>query len=124
MVGTIVYGQSDDNVYFKGDFDEQITYSCAYSGIYIIFNDGTEIIINYRRKDTGIWKIELKVKGNLFDKLVSCNDPDAEIYSDILHLKAGIKCVKSSKNWDDSDADWVEIKKINGLYLTSEFSNN
>ena len=94
-----IYGQSDDNVYLEGEYNGQYSnYFKAEKGFMFFFDDGT--ILKIRYGELGIWKIELIHLGHLFDDIEYCNDPDAEIYSDIVYFKKGLKKVYACSKWE------------------------
>jgi len=88
-MSTKVYGQSDDNIYIEGDISDQL--SAFDSTVEISFNDGTILSVSYGKKDAGIWQIVVLEYGNLFDRFEECNDENADIYSDIVYFKDGLK---------------------------------
>ena len=66
---------------------------CFDSMVRILFTDNTVIEVEYGKDGKGIWKIEVKHKGNAKQKLTICDDEDADIYSDIFEIDADIdKC--------------------------------
>jgi hypothetical protein len=94
---TKVYGQSDDNVYFEGDYTGQYSnYGQAEEGILLSFSDGTILRIKYGKEGLAIWAVDVYRKGDLLDKIDYCNDEDNDIYSDIVYFKEGIKFVYAS----------------------------
>jgi len=93
-MATKVYGQSDDNIYIIGDrklgepYDQLGGYDYVRE---IAFDDGTVLTISYGKKDKGIWEICVNECGSLFDRFEECTDEDADIYSDIVYFKDGLK---------------------------------
>lgn len=55
--------------------------------ILVKVSDGTEFSAYYN--ESGLWKIELTVKGTHFESLTEATDPDSDNYSDILILMSG-----------------------------------
>jgi hypothetical protein len=99
---TKIYGQSDDLVEFKGEYNGEVSFygsSDEEQGL-IICDDGTVASVKYGKADMAIWQITVLKKGKLFDKLETCEDEDAKIYSDILYLKSGIKNIYFASNWE------------------------
>lgn len=93
---TKVYGMSDDLVEIETEqniypYDE---IGCFDSMVHILFTDGTIIHVKYGKDGKGIWKIEVPHRGNAEQKLIICNDENAEIYSDIFEIDADLdKCI-------------------------------
>ncbi len=101
MEGTRVFGQSDDNIYSEGEVDGQYTsYALDTDPTMLIASDGTIFTIVYGKGDLGIWAIIVIKKGSLFDKFVICTDEDADIYSDIIYFKKGIKFIYACSEWE------------------------
>lgn len=83
-----VYGYSDDIVcieHLEGGCTE---IDCFNSDVLITFEDGTTILVGYGKEAKGIWWIKVVTFGAANYDLVSCNDEDAEIYSDVLEIEA------------------------------------
>jgi len=103
---TKIYGQSDDNIYFEGDVRGQV--DCygtddREKGVLISCSDGTILEVKYCKNVPGVWGIAVLNKGSLFDCFEPCTDPDADIYSDIVYLKDGLKKAYASTYY------WVEV---------------
>lgn len=86
-MATRIYGYSDDNISFDGDV-------CGECGAYntttiIACSDGTIATMHYGKD--GIWTIRVLRKGELFIRLEQCSDPGADIYSDQLFFKDGLR---------------------------------
>lgn len=100
---TKIYGQSDDNIYFEGDVSGQV--DCfgtndREKGVLIACSDGTILEVKYCKNVSGVWGIAVLNKGMLFDRFEPCTDPDADIYSDIVYLKDGVKfAYAANNNW-------------------------
>lgn len=92
---TTVYGASDDLIEFEGDIYEEIAGS--EDPTFLMFGDGTILKIWYGKDIFAIWSINVINKGSLFDKIEYCNDENADIYSDIVTFKDGLKSVYSAK---------------------------
>lgn len=88
---TKIYGTSDDLIEFEGDiYDEIGAYEAQDKGI--LLSDGTVLECSYpKTPDLGVWGFKLIRAGHLFDRIEECNDEDADIYSDIVHFKDGLK---------------------------------
>lgn len=102
---TDVYGSSDDSIYFGGDISGQIDcYGDCEEGskdnAFIACSDGTVFTFNYGGTGLGIWKVTLLRQGELFDRIDTCLDEDAEVYSDKLYFKDGLKWAFSTTEWE------------------------
>lgn len=98
---TKVYGCSDDLIEFEGDLRGEVGFyargedeKCA-----LILSDGTVLTIHYAER--GIWKIDLIERGNLFDRLDICTDPEADPYSDVAHFNDGITRAWAAKSLEN-----------------------
>lgn len=110
MKKTIISGASDDLIDISGAIEDEIQ---SYEGKQTIrCSDGTKATIEYGSE--GTWDIDVKIKGELFDKYVSGSpfddtphtDDDCEhvsYYSDALILKPGITWIKIGRTdfWAD-----------------------
>lgn len=97
---TVVYGCSDDLVEIDGEIIEE--FGVAYrKECILVFSDNTKLKIYYcKEKDGstyGIWGIDVVEEGKLFERKVECWDEDADLYSDIVFFKEGIKTVDRIK---------------------------
>lgn len=102
MAGTKVYGSSDDLIEFEGDVSGEV--GCAgtddrETGVLVVFSDGTSLDVKYGKLGETIWGITVIRKGDLFDRVDSCEDPAADVYSDIAWFRPGLKWAKSTKEW-------------------------
>lgn len=86
---TKIYGASDDLLEFDGEIYGEIGYydSSKEDAILVKVSDGTEFSAYYN--ESGLWKIELTVKGTHFESLTEATDPDSDNYSDVLILMSG-----------------------------------
>lgn len=87
-----VYGYSDDIVcieHLEGGCTE---IDCFNSDVIITFEDGTVILVGYGKEDKGIWWIKIATCGSAYCNLISCEDEDAEIYSDVFEIDAEVFC--------------------------------
>ena len=101
MEGTRVYGQSDDNVYAEGDIDGQYScYGIDENPAMLIASDGTLFMIKYGKADLAIWGITIIKKGTLFDRLEICGNDNADIYSDIIYFKNGLRFIYACSEWE------------------------
>ena len=103
---TEIYGASDDLIEFEGGLHgEHGCYNTSEENPCAVFlSDGTVLAIHY--SDGGIWKINVKEKGALFEKLDICTDSDAARYSDTAHFLPGLKWAYAMKSQD-------ELKRVN-----------
>jgi hypothetical protein len=94
-MATEVYGASDDLIEFEGDVSGEVGKSGTddddHPGVLLVFDDGTLLVAKYGKGGMGIWAITALVKGRLFDRIETCEDEDAERYSDTAYFKAGLK---------------------------------
>lgn len=81
-----IYGASDDLVEIEGDRCDEI----GGSNVKIRFDDGTSIRVKYSKPNLAVWSITVEKSGSSYQKLVECNDENAEIYSDIFEIDADI----------------------------------
>jgi hypothetical protein len=88
---TEIYGASDDLIEFDGDFRGEYCNcnSSEKSPILLILSDGTKLEIYYSKN--GVWKINIKANGPLFDSIRIETDRDATRYSDTVVMKDGIE---------------------------------
>ena len=103
MERTRIYGSSDDNVCFDGDVSGEV--GCygtddREQGVLIICSDGTLLEAKYGKADMAIWGITVIKKGELFDEIEPCNDEDAEVNSDLVFLKPGLKWAYAATEWE------------------------
>lgn len=94
---TRVYGLSDDLIEFEGDVRGEVDHYFAEErqrSVKVTMSDGTVLLIRYGKINKGVsmgvWQIQVKVAGPLFDSLELCFDPDAPLYSDVAHFKDGL----------------------------------
>ena len=102
-MATKIHGASDDNVCFGGDIHGEV--GCygtddAEQGVLLMCSDGSILEAKYGKLDSAIWGIQLHKKGTLFKEIVPCDDPDADIYSDVAHFDDGLKWVYAAKEWE------------------------
>lgn len=86
---TKIYGYSDDLVIVEAPEPKEI--DCYRKQVRIIFEDGTTIKIHYPKRNIGVWEINLLERGKSPFNLISCNDENARIYSDVFTIDAKIK---------------------------------
>ena len=102
--GTTVFGSSDDNVCFDGEYGGEV--GCygtddREKGVLLCFSDGTVLEAKYGKDDKGIWGVRVIEKGDLFVGIDPCTDEDAAPYSDVASFGPGIKWVFAAKdNWE------------------------
>lgn len=92
-MATTIYGASDDLVELEGDISEE--FDCLNSKARLTFSDGTILEIQYGKQIGSIWAIQVAKEGSHFSHLEICTDEDAEIYSDVAHLKDGVTLVQT-----------------------------
>lgn len=102
-MSTKVYGTSDDLIEFEGDFRGEV--GCygtdeEEKGVLVFLSDGTVLEVKYGKDDRGIWEVKVLVKGNLYESFEPCTDEEADIYSDIITLKEGIKWAYTAPVWE------------------------
>ena len=90
---TRIFGASDDLIEMEGGYNaEHGEYGTDSDSPCVMFlSDGTVLALVYAPSDKAIWKIDVKEKGSLFDRLEPCTDEDAEPHSDVVHMKPGIR---------------------------------
>lgn len=102
--GTRIYGQSDDNIYCDGEYEGQYSsYDHAEDGILLVVSDGTLLEIKYGKGDLSIWGITVIKKGQLLLEIEICDDPSADIYSDVACFKPGIQYIYACSKWAKID---------------------
>lgn len=90
---TVVRGRSDDLVDFEGDLYGEF-YCSGNTALMLMLSDTTVLRISYGHKK-GIWKIVVDHRGELFDRLDTCEEDDgSENYSDVVHFRDGLKWVR------------------------------
>lgn len=92
--GTKVYGCSDDLIEFEGDVSGEV--GCCgtddrENGVLVVFSDGTVLDLKYGKIGLSIWGITVIQTGTLFERKEECSDQDADISSDIVYFKPGLK---------------------------------
>ena len=98
-----VYGTSDDLIEIEGELNEEI--NVINKAVLLIFNDGTILIVKYGKLELAIWEITILKKGELFDHIEKCDNQNADIYSDIVYFKKGIKWCYSAINFSKITGD-------------------
>ena len=93
-----VYGYSDDILVIDGAPYPADEIGCFNSTVKVQFADGTLIEAGHGKNNKEIWWIKVLEKGTAPQKLTTCDDEDAEIYSDILEI--------------DADYVWHEVRSI------------
>ncbi len=99
-MSTQVYGTSDDLIEFEGDVRGEVGHYSDEKECMLIFDDGTILLAIYGKANLGIWKITLLKAGLLFDRIETCEDENADRYSDTAHFKDGLKWAYSAKEWE------------------------
>lgn len=95
-----VYGCSDDLIELEGDIRDEAGYygSDKDEPAFLFLSDGTVLAIWYGKDDRGIWAIEVRERGTLFERLDPCTDEDATPYSDVAHFKDGVEWAYFAKD--------------------------
>ncbi len=98
---TEIYGASDDLIEIEGGLSgEHGCYNTSEeSPVAMFLSDGTVLAIHYG--DGGVWKIDVREKGALFDSLKIETDSDAARHSDTAVFKPGLKWAYAVKASDD-----------------------
>jgi len=105
---TRVYGASDDLIEFDGEFSGEVNYYTPDAdrdegeskACLVILSDGTLLSVRYGKNEEAIWEIKLVKRGELFERIDQCDDPDAKVYSDQAFFKSGIKFAYAAKSWE------------------------
>jgi hypothetical protein len=102
---TKVYGASDDLIEFEGDVYGEVGYYASEGSnpALVAFSDGTLLTVNYGKNELGVWEIKLLRKGELFQRIDTCDDEDADPHSDVAHFASGLK-------WAYAATDWQRVK--------------
>lgn len=104
MSVTIVYGCSDDLIEVEGGkaSGEVGCYGTdgRDKGVLLIFDDGTILEVKYGKNDEAIWGIKARAKGEAFDRIDECNDPDADVYSDQAHFNRSMEWCYAATEWE------------------------
>jgi hypothetical protein len=99
---TRVYGTSDDLIEFEGDVSGEVGEFGTEErdrGVLVNFGDGTLLEFKYCGRTDGCWSIRVFCVGRLLDHIVTCDDEDAKIYSDVAHFKDGLTWAKQTSDW-------------------------
>lgn len=86
---TRIYGCSDNLVEIEGKKRKEI--HCFGSNVRIWFTDGTVALMGYPKKKLPVWWIKIEETGTATHSLKRCRDANAEPYSDILRINAGVR---------------------------------
>lgn len=102
---TRVYGCSDDLIEIEGDVTGEANYITPddedeEQGCLVIVSDGTMLDVRYGKNGEGIWEVRLVKRGELFQTIDQCDDPDAKPYSDVAHFLDGVKWAYAAKSWE------------------------
>lgn len=100
---TQIYGASDDLIEIEGQAGGEVGFYNSGNDpkdALLTCSDGTVLTIRYGKPGgAGIWAIAVLRRGDLFDRLDTCEDEDAERYSDTAHFRDGLKWVHVSTEW-------------------------
>jgi hypothetical protein len=105
-MSTRVYGTSDDLVEVEGDVQgETICYGTDDNklGVLLVFSDGTLLEVKYGKAGMAIWEVKLLSSGTLFERIDLCFNEDENPYSDVAHLRDGMK-------WGYVATEWGRVK--------------
>lgn len=83
-----VYGYSDDLVCIEHIDGGSTEIDCYGKDVRIGFEDGTVIRVGYPKEGPAVWWIEVEEEGDAYSKLKTCEDEEAEIYSDVFEIDA------------------------------------
>ncbi len=100
--GTIIYGESEETIWFRGEFSGQISHygtDVNETGILIAFSDGTILHVQYSMILQSVWSIEALSKGVLFDRIEDCRDGGP--WTDVCYLKPGITTVWAAPHFTE-----------------------
>ena len=95
---TKVYGASDDLIELDGDIDGEVNIASGSS--LLMFSDGTLLEVGYGKGELAIWWINVLRPGELFNTKISCDNEDAQVYSDVALFKDGLTWAYHSANWE------------------------
>ncbi len=100
-MATKVYGASDDLIEVEGDVNGEVACIGMY-GVLLAFSDGTILKAKYGKDcGGGIWEITVLGPGGLFERHEPCYDEDAEVYSDVVHFRDGLKyAYAATEEWE------------------------
>ena len=117
-MATKIYGSSDDLIEFEGDiYDEIGAYKAQDKGI--LLSDGTVLECSYpKAPGLGVWGFKLIRAGRLFDRIEECNDENAEIHSDIVHFKDGLKA-----HWEILPTRMQQVLELVNKYTIEELNS-
>jgi hypothetical protein len=85
-----VYGASDDLVEIEGSEYKEDEIGCFEHDVRITFADGTVIRVGYPKDGMAVWWIKKEIQGPANQRLIICNDEDADIYSDIFYIESDV----------------------------------
>ena len=99
---TTIYGRSDDLIEFDGHYTGEI--GCYGTdeeehGVLIVVSDGTVLEVKYGKAEQAVWGITVLKKGTAYTSFEPCDDPEADIYSDVVTLIGDIKWAYASTEW-------------------------
>lgn len=83
-----VYGYSDDIVCIEHIEGGCTEIDCYNKDVRICFEDGAAIRVGYPKDGSAVWWIEVEEEGCAYSTLQSCEDEDAELYSDVFTIDA------------------------------------
>ncbi len=98
VMGTRIYGASDDLVEVEGDVCGEV--GCYDKDLLLACSDGTILVAHYGKPGAGgVWSIEVLRKGDLFEGVDICTSEDADPHSDVVRFRDGLKMVRAGKDY-------------------------
>lgn len=85
-----IYGRSDDLVEIEGSQYKEDEIGCFDHDVRITFEDGTVIRVGYPKPRMGVWWIKKEIQGAANQRLIICENEDAEMYSDVFEIESEI----------------------------------
>ncbi len=100
MIGSHIYGASDDLIEFEGEVSGECGYGVDDSGALVVCSDGTVLTMKYGKGRLGIWQITVLTAGALFCGVEECRDEDAARHSDVANFQHGLKWAYVAREWE------------------------
>ncbi len=98
---TTVYGQSDDLIEVEGDITGEIGAYDNKTGVLLLFDDGTQLVVKYGKPGLGgAWGITLLKAGPLFLHIDATTEDDTAHYSDVAYFLSGLKSCIAATEWE------------------------
>jgi hypothetical protein len=101
---TRIYGSSDDLIEIEGeDVEGEVgfygTDEDSSAGVLLVCSDGTLLAAKYGKGGRGIWGLTIFEEGSLLSGVETCNDEDADPYSDVATFQDGLTWVIQASEW-------------------------